>query len=345
MARNPGDIDDATMRIALAVGLGPVVWGHLRAAGLTADEVCRLDAIQLGAAGRIGESQAQKVCEGIRAADPLIERAEMTRIGARAIVIGDDDYPDRLSQMHDPPIMLWIRGRWEELDFDAWWVALVGSRLASDYGVGVASTLGVALGDAGCVVVSGGARGIDAASHRGALRARAPTVAVVGSGLGQCYPPEHARLYEEIVASGGAMVSELPCAAEPLPHHFPRRNRILAGLSHGVVVVEASLRSGALITARLACDLGRDVVAVPGRVGDWQAHGCHKAIREGWAMLAEAPEDILQALQDASGFAGFTQPRGNLIDSSLSPTPHDELNCGFLHNDQGATGGRDGSDP
>jgi len=243
----------------------------------------------------------------------------MVQAGARAVVLGDPDYPDCLSQTHDPPAMLWVRGQWEPMFEESWRVGIVGSREASVGGQSFAFDLARSLGDASCAIVSGGARGIDAAAHRGALSTGAPTMVILGCGLGQCYPAEHEALYASVLEAGGVLVSELPMAALPLGHHFPRRNRILAALVDAVVVVEARARSGALITARLACDLGREVCCVPGRPTDAQSEGCHIAIREGWASLVRGTDDILEALRGNLWRVDRTERSEEQVDSAPSP--------------------------
>ena len=171
-------------------------------------------------------------------------------------------------------------------------MAVVGARHATPYGLKVAEQLGGSLARAGYTVVSGLARGIDAAAHRGAIKAGGRTVAVLGSGVLNVYPPEHADLAREVI-DAGAMISELPPLANPQPGTFPQRNRIVSGLSLGVVVVQASERSGALITARLAGEQGREVFAVPGDIDCRMSRGCHRLIRDG-AKLVESVDDILE---------------------------------------------------
>jgi DNA processing protein len=173
-------------------------------------------------------------------------------------------------------------------------VAVVGSRRASDHGVNVARRLGRELAERGVTVVSGLARGIDGAAHAGALEAGGVTIAVIGCGLDQFYPPEH-RALQQRIAAAGAVVSELPLGSKPLAGHFPRRNRIISGLCAGVVIVEASAKSGALITARMALEHGREVFAVPGPAGVNATAGSHRLLREG-AKLVERVDDILEEL-------------------------------------------------
>ncbi|MGC3970831.1 MAG: DNA-processing protein DprA [Pirellulales bacterium] len=201
-------------------------------------------------------------------------------------------YPGWLGSIVDPPSILYVQGTIKPQD--AVGVAIVGSRHATQYGMEVAERLAQGLARAGVTVVSGLVRGIDAAAHRGALDVGGRTFAVLGSGLAKIYPPEHGGLATEVVNSG-ALISEMPLRAEPISGAFPQRNRIIAGLSLGVVVVEAAFRSGALITARHALEQGRDVFAVPGRIDSRMSHGCHQLLRDG-AKLVESVDDILEEL-------------------------------------------------
>ncbi len=203
---------------------------------------------------------------------------------------GSAGYPGMLERLADPPPVLFVAGTLPSEPG----VAIVGSRAGTPAGRRLAADLGAALAACGLPVVSGLARGIDAAAHEGALAAGGPTVAVLGSGLDRIYPPEHAALASRVRASG-ALVTEFPVGTPPRPWHFPRRNRLLAALARAVVVVEAGERSGALITARCALDLGIDVLAVPGPPGAPLARGPHALIRQG-AGLVEGPEDVLEAL-------------------------------------------------
>ncbi len=206
---------------------------------------------------------------------------------------GDARYPAQLGTIADPPALLYVQGDASALAAPA--VAVVGSRRPTPAGREIAFDFARRLAAAGLVIVSGLARGVDAAAHRGALAASGRTVAVCGNGLDQTYPPDHAALAGQI-ASSGALVSEFAPGMPPLPHHFPRRNRLISGLSLGVVVVEARHRSGSLITARLAAEQGREVFAVPGSVHNPLAQGCHRLIRDG-ARLVESAEEVLSGLQ------------------------------------------------
>jgi DNA processing protein len=222
--------------------------------------------------------------------------------------MGSAEFPRLLAAIPDPPPALWVRGTLACLDVPA--VAIVGSRRCSLYGREQATKLSTGLAECGFTVVSGGARGIDAAAHRAALRAGGWTIAVLGCGLGHCYPPEHAELFEQI-SGAGLLLSELPMPVPPRAEGFPRRNRLISGLAVGVVVVEAAERSGALITAREAVESHhREVMAVPGPVSSPVSAGCHRAIREGWAGLVTSVADVLTQLAPASFLLEATAAAG-----------------------------------
>ena len=215
------------------------------------------------------------------------------RADAAIITLADQGYPERLRAIADPPPVLYVSGAFEPADATA--VAIVGARHASAYGLQCAERLAYELALRGVTIVSGLARGIDAAAHRGALTAGGRTVAVLGSGLSRVYPDEHAALADQ-VARQGAVLSEYPMASAPMPYNFPRRNRIISGLSLGVVVVEAARRSGALITADCALEQGREVFAVPGPMAAATSQGTHELIKQG-ARLVTSVEDIVEELR------------------------------------------------
>jgi DNA processing protein len=219
------------------------------------------------------------------------ERAAAERLGARLLLATEPDYPAALRQLPLPPPVLAVRGELQ----DGPAVALVGSRKADPYGKEVAELFARALAEAGVTVVSGFARGVDAAAHRGALLAPGGrTVAVLGCGLGVDYPSGHAALGKEIAARG-ALISEFPCDAGPRSWHFPVRNRVIAALSAGTLVVQAAPKSGSLVTARHSLDLGKEVWAVPGRIFDERSLGPNALIRDG-ATLVQHPREILEVL-------------------------------------------------
>jgi DNA processing protein len=236
-----------------------------------------------------GRARARSAAER-RAAAAL---AATARQGLRTLPITDPSYPPLLREIPDPPIVLWVRGDPAHL-LSMTLVAVVGSRNATPDGLLNARRLARGLSEAGLGVVSGLARGIDGAAHRGALEGPGSTVAVLGCGLDTAYPPEHRDLATE-VSRRGLLLSEYPPGVPPLPRHFPLRNRIISGLARAVVVVEASDRSGSLITARAALEQGRDVLAVPGVVASGCHRGCHALIKDG-ARLVETADDILEEI-------------------------------------------------
>ncbi|MGH7830536.1 MAG: DNA-processing protein DprA [Candidatus Binatia bacterium] len=220
---------------------------------------------------------------------------EMQRIsesGVSLVPFTDKNYPARLRMIPDPPPFLYVEGEMQEADDKA--VAVVGSRSASNYGIRVTRDLCRGLASLGFTVVSGMARGIDGAAHEAALEAGGRTIAVLGSGVDVVYPPEHTELYRSIGAAG-AVVSELPLGTPPFSYHFPSRNRLISGMSLGVVVVEATEKSGSLITAGLALEQGREVFAVPGEAGASRSRGTHRLIRQG-AKLVESVADIVEEI-------------------------------------------------
>jgi DNA processing protein len=231
------------------------------------------------------------------------EIEDALRRGFRLIPLTHADYPPLLREIPDPPPLLYVSG---DLALCERPIAVVGSRNATAYGEAMARQLGSDLARLGFTVVSGMALGIDAAAHEGALSTRGRTVAVLGSGLANLYPPQHLRLFERISASG-AVLSEFPLQAEPEAHHFPIRNRIISGMSLGTVVVEASKNSGSLITARLAAEQNREVFAVPGSIQSFKSMGTHTLIKQG-AKLVENAQDIVSELGhfllDAAGDGG-----------------------------------------
>ena len=221
--------------------------------------------------------------------------ADCQRLGLRILTVQDAEYPGRLQNIYDPPCLLYVRGRLPAFDEEAA-VAVVGTRNCTPYGISCAEKLGYGLTRGGAVVVSGLARGIDAAASRGALRAGGVTVGVVGNGLDVPYPYENQYLYEDIAAAG-VLLSEYPPGTQPARGHFPARNRILSGLSVATLVVEAPEKSGALITAETAMEQGREVFAIPGPIDAPASMGCNRLIQDG-AGLAVDPWDILRGFAE-----------------------------------------------
>ncbi len=285
--RPPLDGDEKLARLALYLGLqtnAAAFHRVLRQTGRAVEAFDGRDLTVLGvnlrplfSAGLFEEAQAR------------LEEARQK--GRRILFWEDEDYPARLDEIPDPPPVLWIQGTLEAEDQFA--VSLVGSREASRPGLTAARRLAREGARMGLTIVSGLARGIDAQAHQGALEAGGRTLAVLGSGLDWVYPKENAGLYQEI-ARHGALISEFPPEVRPLPAHFPRRNRVVAGLGLAVVVVEAGQRSGALITARLALELNREVMALPGPAGAASARGAHGLIKSGAALVESMAEVLVE---------------------------------------------------
>ena len=240
----------------------------------------------------VGAKLAEKIAQARRDHDPEAELELCRREGVAPIPRSGPDYPPPLEDIPDPPALIYRRGTYEPRDQIA--IAIVGSRRCTPYGLRVAERLASSLARVGLTVVSGLARGIDAAAHRGALKAGGRTIAVLANGLSQIYPPEHEELARE-VAGAGAIVSESPMRQGPLAGLFPQRNRIISGLCLGVIVVEATPRSGSLSTAHHAMEQNREVFAVPGPVDSLASQGCHRLIRDG-ARLVETVDDVLEEL-------------------------------------------------
>jgi len=239
----------------------------------------------------IGKAQAEALAaeKSTAHADRILGACE--RLGVRLLTMQDAEYPMRLRNIFEPPCLLYVKGRLPVMDEEVA-IAVVGTRGASPYGLGAAEKLSYGMAKQGALIVSGGASGIDAAAHRGALRAGARTVALLGCGVDVAYPSENQRLFEDIAAMG-ALVSEYPPGTKAEGWHFPLRNRILSGLCLATLVVEAPERSGALITARTAVDQGRDVFAVPGPINAPQSRGCNRLIAEGAGLVMDS-WDILR---------------------------------------------------
>ena len=233
-------------------------------------------------------------------AEQELERVK--EAGGDVLILDDGSYPDLLREIDDPPPVLYVKGDWQAC-FDQPSVGLIGSRTCSTYGENASEMLARDLASRGLTVTSGLARGIDTAAHRGAIRGQGRTIAVMGTGLDNVYPRENAGLTREILDSGGCLVTQFPLGTPPLKDNFPYRNRIISGLSHGVLIVEASERSGSLITARLATEQGREVMAVPGNITSGNSFGTNYLIKSGaklvqqWQdVVAEFPPDIAASI-------------------------------------------------
>lgn len=290
----PVDSDDrdpllASLRLALVPGVGPVTRQALLERFGSAAAVLAALPSQLRDVPGVGTTLARKIVAANEEVDAERELNLCRERGLTLLADTDPAYPRLLREIHNPPAFLFVHG--ELKPEDALAVAIVGTRHATSYGRQQAERLAAGLARAGLTIVSGLARGIDAAAHRAAMQAGGRTLAVLGSGVLNIYPPEHQGLADEVRAHG-ALISENPPLSEPVSGAFPQRNRLISGLSLGVIVIEAAERSGALITARHAMEQGRDVFAVPGRVDSRTSRGCHRLIRDG-AKLVECVEDVL----------------------------------------------------
>lgn len=283
---------DAALRLALIPGVGPRTRQSLLRHFGSPKEVLRATQSQLQRVKGVGGTLSRRIVSEGRAVDVVELRATCETHRIRILGESDADFPRMLREIADPPGVLFVHGELREGDGLA--MAIVGTRHATGYGREQAERLAAGLARAGFTVISGLARGIDAQAHRGALQAGGRTLAVLGGGLLNLYPPEHADLARRI-AQQGAVISESPPYQPPQSGAFPQRNRLISGMSLGVVVVEAAERSGALITARHAMEQGREVFAVPGRVDSRASRGCHQLLRDG-ARLVESVDDILDEL-------------------------------------------------
>jgi DNA processing protein len=292
------------LSLHLVHGLGPRLTAALLERFGSAAAVLQTTPIDLARVPHIGEKLAQDLHQAMRNVDLQPEMELLKRFQTRLLPLGSPGYPPSLAQISDPPPLLYMRGQWTDRDTNS--VAVVGSRQCTAYGRRIAERLAEALAHAGYTVISGLARGIDGAAHRGALRAGGRTIAVLAGGLSNIYPPEHAELALEVQAAG-ALLSESSMAMMPLAVMFPARNRLISGLSRAVVVVEAAEKSGALITARHAADQGKTVFAVPGPIDSAASGGAHRLLREG-AILARGVEDIVEELEGVSSSQQPLQP-------------------------------------
>ena len=300
----------AYLRLNLVPGVGPILFARLLEA-FEGDPraIFAAPAAALQRVPKVGAKLAAALRDSRYEEEALAEAERAAAHGVEIVTLDDEAYPPRLRETPDPPPVLYVRGRLlgerDELS-----LGIVGSRQTSYYGRDQARRFGSMLARTGLVVVSGFARGIDTAAHEGALQTGGRTIAVIGSGLLDIYPPENRELVEDVVEYG-AVISEFPLKTAPQASNFPRRNRIIAGMTLGTLVIESGLKSGAMITARQAGELGRDVFAIPGRIDDERTRGCHSLIKQG-AKLVEDLADILDEIA----------PQANLDRSPPVEEPH-----------------------
>ena len=321
---------DLMLRLQLTPGVGPVIARRMLGLFRDPSELFNASHAQLQRVEGIGPRKAKSIGAGLRASADAAraERERCERAGVALVHLHHPGYPPLLAEAPDAPLVLSVRGTLSP-ENTTHTVAIVGSRRCTPYGMEQAERFSTMLSQAGITVVSGGARGIDSAAHRAAARIERPTIVVLGCGIGRCYPPENAELFDRVVATGGAVVSELPFETNPAPENFPARNRIISGLSLGVILIEAPVGSGALITARHAVDEhGREVMAVPGRVDSRASEGCHQLIRKLEAALVTSPADVIDQLEsqarhvhDGTHGARYGTPVPVLFEEEASAPP------------------------
>ncbi|RKY14153.1 MAG: DNA-protecting protein DprA [Planctomycetota bacterium] len=328
------------LKLIRADGIGPTLFKRLLDYFGGVERIFTASVFELTKIEGIGNKTAESIARTRDAFDADGEISLADKLGVWMIHLQDERYPPALRAIYDPPPVLYIRGTLTRADNLA--MAIVGCRRCSHYGTEQANRFSHLLASAGFTIVSGLARGIDTAAHCGALAAKGRTIAVQGCGLSNIFPPENEKLFAQI-AENGAVISELPLAYEPLSENFPARNRIIAGLSMGVLVVEATYRSGALISAQAAMDNNREVMAVPGRIDSPCSAGCHKLLKQG-ARLIDGIDEIMDALgyvgdglkthADAAATEAEQNAQGTLFDlSRLNLTKEEEAILGQLNSE------------
>ncbi len=289
--QNSPDIE-SWLKLIRADGVGPTTFAKLLKLFRSIDRALGASVSELAKVNGIGFKTAERIARSRDKFDPQKELASAAKLGVWIINAADKRYPPPLRQIYDPPPVLYVKGTLTRADSLA--IAIVGTRRCSTYGAEQASRFGHVLASAGFTIVSGMARGIDTAAHRGALAAGGRTIAVHGCGLGNVFPPENKKLLG-LTAESGACLSELPVDYEALAENFPPRNRIISGLAMGVILIEAPARSGAIITAKAALGQNREVMVVPGKIDSPLNVGSHRLVKEG-AKLVDCVEDVMEAL-------------------------------------------------
>ena len=311
------------LALALTPGLGPTRVKKLVEHFGSAERVFRASLTELEATGMpVVSAQSLATGKSIELAQQEIAKA--AECGAKIIALDDPGYPQRLKEIYDPPVVLSVRGSVEVLSSPG--IAMVGTRHPTPYGTGMAERLAKDLAARGLVIISGMARGVDTASHRGAIAAGGKTVAVFGTGIDVIYPKENSRLSEQILSLGGALISEFPAGTFAAPQNFPIRNRIISGMSAGVLVVEAAEYSGTRITARCALEQNRDVYAVPGNVTNKGSWGPNTLIKQGAKLVAtwedvweELPTDVQETLNAGRDESSAPETASLFPDDDTSP--------------------------
>src|ERR1039458_1322135 len=296
------DSREAFVALNMIEGVGPVRARSLLEHFGDAPRILSASKHELTRVRNIGDDTAEKISSWEKSIDLAGELKRISDFGCHVLISSDENYPPSLREIYDPPLVLYVKGELTAKDKNA--VAMVGSRMTTHYGIETARKLAYQLAYVGVTVVSGGARGIDTAAHQGALAAKGRTVCVLGTGINIVFPPENRDLFARI-AESGAVITQFPFNRNGDKQSFAIRNRIIAGMTLGTVVVEADLHSGALITANFATEYGRQVFAVPGRIDSPRSKGCHDLIKKG-AKLCEGAEDILSEFEYL--FPGSNRP-------------------------------------
>jgi len=311
------------LALALTPGLGPTRTKKLVEHFGSPERVLQASLTELEASGMQAVS-AQSIATGKSIELAQLECAKAAECGAKIICLDDPAYPTRLKEIYDPPVVLFVRGNVELISRAG--IAMVGTRHPTPYGLGMAERLSKDLAAHGLVIISGMARGVDTASHRGAIAAKGKTVAVFGTGIDVMYPKENTRLADQILALGGALISEFPMGTFAAPQNFPIRNRIISGMSVGVLVIEAAEYSGTRITARCALEQNRDVYAVPGNVTNKNSWGPNTLIKQGAKLVAtwedvweELPSDIQDVLNSARDESSAPETASLFPEDATSP--------------------------
>ena len=297
------DAAEAYLRLALVNGLGPITIHRLLAAVEQPAAVFGLTMRELTSIDGVGAERARRIVDPGLAEAAANERAVCHANAVQVITLADDAYPRQLRELSDPPAAIWLRGEWQRRDALA--VSIVGPRRPSAYGHRQARVFSQGLARLGCCVVSGLARGVDTVAHEAAIAEQGRTIAVLGSGFGHLYPAENSGLADRIAADHGVVMSEYPYATRPSSGTFPRRNRLIAALGLGTLVIEAGQRSGSLITARLAGELGRAVMALPGPIDRPDNQGSNRLLRDG-AVLITSLEDVIEEIPPLATLAAAT---------------------------------------
>lgn len=334
------------LKVIHSQGVGPITFKRLLKKFRNIDTILGCSVMELAKVKGIGSATAEKIVRSLNNYDPEKELELAAKEGVWLVHYLDKRYPTPLRQLFAAPAVLYVRGSFSKADNLA--VAIVGSRQCSIYGTEQASRFAYGLASSSITIVSGMARGIDTAAHRGAINADGRTIAVQGCGMCHVYPPENKPLHDKIIENG-AVISELPLSTEPKPENFPARNRIIAGLSMATIVAEAGYGSGAMITAKYALEIDREVLAIPGRIDSPSARGPNSLIKQG-AKLIENIEDVMEELGSVgdgikdvvvkTATAAHKQREAPLFDAAKSSlkgnekTIYDTLGSGEMHCDQ-----------